>query len=314
MRRNHLTTTKPRRSPIVAAIAAMALLATACETYVDHHSVLAVDAQENGFFEDGDELILATIDFRSTPGVAGSTVVHFNNGSLDKAATGLEDGDRRTIANSRGLYVFDDITVVGLPGLLSGTSPEIIGQLVIAIENDLTPRDLIKDIMEDVRDELGLQIAAIIEPLEVADLLADPAALTESFAAASAAVQAAAEPSLINKILIGLSSFGNPDDLIDFNFLFFVPVTPGLAGFVDNAFADLPAGVVGGAFPTTVVDGEIVPRRLVLTFQGDGAHYEVTTYVGGGDAGFIVPPPPPPWDPCNPSVGIPPPPPRPVCP
>jgi hypothetical protein len=292
------------------------MVATGCTTYFDYHRVRVIDAQENGFFEDGDELILATISFRTKPGVAGSTEVVFNNSSLDKAATGLEDGDRKIISNSKGLYTFDDIEVVGLAGLLRGQVPEIIGQLVIGIENDWTPRDLVKDALEEVRDQLRDELVRIIEPMTVLDILADPAALSAEFAEAAKAVEEAGNPSFLQKLGLFIASGGNPDDILSFNLLFFVAVAPELAPVVDNAFTDLPPNMFGGAFPTQVVDGEIPPRLLELTFKDHETEYIVETYIGGGSAGYVAPPTTtqPPWDPCFPNIGTPPPPPRPQCP
>ena len=94
----------------------------------------------------------------------------------------------------------------------------------------------------------------------------------------------------------------SPDDILSFNLLFFVPVTPGLlTDTVNNAFSDLPPNMYGGAFPT----GEDT-LQLDLTFEDHETEYVVQTHVGNGNAGFPTPTTAPPWDPCLPTVGIPP--------
>ncbi len=292
------------RTPAGIALV-MLMVATACAPavttrYFDYHRVRVIDAQENGFFEDGDEMILATISFRTKPGIAGSTQVWFNNGSLDKAATSLEDGDVKTIPNSKGLYVFDDVKAVTLADIQAGERPELIGHIVIGIENDHTPRDLVKDALEDARDQLRTELVNIIEPLDLLELLNDPAALSDELAAAAMRVEDAAVPDLLRKIEIFISSFGNPDDILSSNLLFFVAVDRSLAPFVEPAFANLPPTMYGGAFPFDE------PRKIDLTFEDHETEYVVETYIGDGDQGFSPPTTQPPIDdPCFPSTNQP---------
>ena len=296
------------RFRLIAAALAMVIIATGCETYFDHQRVRVIDAQENGFFEDGDELILATIDFRVKPGVPGSTQVLFNNGSLDKAATGLEDGDVKTISNSEGLYVFEELEVASLQTLARGEAPEIVGQVIVGIENDLTPRDIIKDGLEDAAEDLEDLIVDIIESRSIAELLTDPEALMEDLAGTTDALDS--DPGWFDNLLLTVISLGNPDDILNFNVLVFVPAAPNLAPIVDAAFANLPDGFYGGAFPTEVVNGEIQPKRIDLRFFDHETDYIVETYVGPGDQGYVPPTTLPPFNPCFPD---PPPPPGGAC-
>lgn len=287
---------------LLATLLVMLLVATACtpavpERFFDYQRVRVIDAQENGFFEDGDELILATISFRTKPGVPGSTEVVFNNGSLDKAATGLEDGDVKTISNSKGLYVFDDVETVTVADIQAGVAPEIIGHLVIGIENDWTARDLVKDGLEEVRDQLRIELVNLIEGADVVELVTDPAAFSDELAAAAMRVEDAGDPGFLQKLGLFVASGGNPDDILSFNLLFFVAVAPGLAPIVDDAFANLPPNMFGGAFPI----GDDT-RKLDLTFEDHETEYIVETYIGNGDAGYASTTTQPPiFDPCFPS-------------
>ena len=292
------------RFRLIPAVLAVVLFATGCETYFDHQRVRVIDAQENGFFEDGDELILATIDFRVRPGVPGSTQVTLNNGSLDRAATGLEDGDVKTISNARGLYVFDDLEVASVQSLASGEAPVIVGQVIVGIENDWTPRDIIKDGLEDAADDLEDLIVDVIESRSIIELLADPQALMDDLAGATDALES--DPSWFDNLLLTLVSLGNADDILNFNVLVFVPVSPNLAPIVDAAFANLPEGFYGGAFPTDVVGGEIAPKQFDLRFFDHETEYIVETYIGPGDQGYVPPTTQPPFNPCFPDPPPPP--------
>lgn len=284
----------------------MALIATGCTAFIDYHRIQVFNAQETAWHEDNDELRLATISFRTTPGVAGSTEVVFNEDSVDRVASDLDDGDVRIIPNSRGLYTFEDLDIVTFEELLAGDVPEIFGQLVIGIEDDGTPTSAIRGLLRDVRDELDVQLRNIIETMSIADILADPDGLAERFSQAAVEIEEAATPGLLEKIGLFVSSFFNPDDILSFNFLFFVPVGPVLAPIVDDAFSNLPDNVFGGALPTTLIGGEIPPKVFELDFEDSETHYRVTTYVGGGDEGVSVPTTQPPPNPCFPDPPPPP--------
>lgn len=296
------------RTVRLAAVLAVALLASGCTAFFDYHRLRVLRAQETAWHEDGDELRLATVTFRSKPGVPGSTQVYFDNASTDRVASDLDTGDVRIISNARGLYTFDDLEVVTAQGLLQGQVPEIFGQLVVGIEDDGTPVGTVRDIMRDIEAELRVQLQQIIEPMTVADILANPAALSDRFAQAAEDIEAAATPNFLGKIKILLSSFFNPDDFIDFNFMFFVPVGPDLAPIVDDAFSDLPDGIHGGALPTEVLGGTIPPKVFELDFQDHETHYRVTTYVGAGSEGIspTTVTTQPPFNPCDPDPPPPP--------
>ncbi len=292
-----------------AVLVCLALVASGCTAYIDYHRIHVLNAQETAWHEDNDELRLATISFRTTPGVLGSTEVIFNEDSVQRVASDLDDGDIRIISNARGLYTFENLDVVTLSELLAGDVPQIFGQLVIGIEDDGTPVGAISNILRDIRDELQVQLQQIIETMTISDILADPDGLAERFSEAAVAIKEAATPGFWEAIGLVLGSFFNPDDFLSFNFLFFVPVGPQLAPIVDAAFGDLPANIFGGALPTVAIGGAIPPKVFDLDFQDHETHYRVRTYVGAGDQGISPPSPTttqPPFNPCFPDPPPPP--------
>ncbi len=265
-----------------AAVAAM-LCATGCETYFDYDKVTVIEAQEDGWFENGDELVLATIDFRVQPGVAGSAEAFYSSGSFELAAGGLRDGDVASISNSAGLFTFDDLKVSSPSTVLAGQPIDIVGQVVVGIERDLTPGWIIREALRDSAADLEALLADVLESRPIGDLLADPTALMDDLANASAILNT--DRAWYENLLLKIVSLGNDDDILNFNVLVFVPVTAGLAPIVDNAFAGLPDGFYGGAFPTEAVGGSVPAKRLDLRFYDHETDYIVETYIGGGTAG-----------------------------
>ena len=265
-----------------AAVAAM-MLASGCETYFDHDSVTVLEAHEENFWQNGDELVLATIDFRVKPGVAGSAEAVFNPSSLANIAEGLRDGQVRQLPNSQGLYVFEDLEVASFQSLLAGEAPEVVGQVVIGFEDDGTPHFALEGALNDVASDLEDVLADVLETRPVTDLLANPEALMDDLADAAAVLQP--ETTFFEDLLLKIISFGNDDDVLGFNILVFVPVVPDLAPLVDGAFANLPDGFYGGAFPTEY-NGETIPaKRFELLFDNGQSAFLVETFVGGGTAG-----------------------------
>ena len=304
-----------RTVKLVAGLLGAALVASGCDTYFDYQRVRVIEAQEDGFLEDGDELILATIDFRVKPGVPGSAIARFNPDSLDEVASSLEDGDIKTIDNAKGLYVFNDVQISSTQSLLQGKAPDIVGQVVLGIENDLTPRSIIKNELEKAAVRVQAILVRVLENRSVTDILNNPQALMDDLAGSTDAIST--DIGWFDNLLLTLVSLGNTDDILNFNVLFFVPVTPELAPIVDNAFASLPDGFYGGAFPSTVVNGQIPPKKFDLRFFDHETDYIVEMWVGPGNVGYVPPPPPPttepPYDPNNPCWPDPPPPPGGAC-
>ena len=263
------TRRRRRRLAGVAVAAGVLVAATACNATVDGQTLTAIDAQEESFFSNGDEPYVAVIQFRVIPGVPGSTQVHFL-GNLQEIATGIDDGDSATIPDSLALASYPDVQYANLQQILSGTSPEIIGAVTVAMESDASPWSAINGIMNDVAAELDNQLRTQIEPLSFVDLVSGDGVAARLESAANA-IQAAAEPSFWNGVGIWFSSFGDPDDVIGFKVLFTVAVTGELQDTVDAQLSDLPASVVGGALRN---------ESIAVDYAGDGATYRIAWNIG----------------------------------
>jgi len=257
-----------RRWRVGAVLIVGVLLAAGCSLTnagLQGQTLTAIDAQEESFFSNGDEPYVAVIQFRVIPGVPGSTQVHFL-GNLQEIATGIDDGDSATIPDSLALASYPDVQYANLQQILSGTSPEIIGAVTVAMESDASPWSAINGIMNDVAAELDNQLRTQIEPLSFVDLVSGDGVAARLESAANA-IQAAAEPSFWNGVGIWFSSFGDPDDVIGFKVLFLVGVTGDLADTVDAKLASgLPDAVVGRA---------LRPGPLDVDYSGDGATYRI---------------------------------------
>ncbi len=259
-------------------VAAIAMIATACQYTVTNDQLTVVQAQEDGFLQNGDEPYPAVVAWRSTPGVAGSTSVQYL-GNLQEFASGLDDGDTVTVPLSMGEAFFDDIDFIGFPEVLNGQLPELVGTLIVMFEHDLTSFSSIDNIMEDVRDALEVELANVIEPLTLADLT-DISAVSDDLAAAAAAVEAAATPGILDSILLFLGSLGNPDDLIGTAFTIYAAAAGNLALFLESALSSaLPPGNVGGTLNAGNGDG----RTDTIRFSGDGAIYDMTVVIDNLD-------------------------------
>ena len=260
---------RPRRSRrtalrlgAVGTVAALVLVA--CNVSVTGTTLTALDAQEEAWYSNGDEPYLAVIQFRVTPGVPGSTETRFL-GNLQEIAQHVDDGDTVNIPASMAATSFPDVTKIGFSKILAGESPEILGAVTVAMESDGSPWSAINGIMNDVRNELDSQLRQQIEPLSFADIVT-PGAAAARLDEAARNIQAAASPSFWRSVGIFFSSFGDPDDVIDFKVLFFVAVTNDLAPVVDAQLASLPDDIVGRTLRN---------ESLQVDYSGDGATYRI---------------------------------------
>jgi hypothetical protein len=261
------STGRPRRK-VAVLLAVAAVLAASCSLHsagVQGQTLTAIDAQEESFFSDGDEPYVAVIQFRVTPGIAGSTQVRYL-GNLSEIATHIDDGDSASIPAAMGATSFPNVLTANTGDILAGRSPEIVGAVTVAMESDASPWSAINGIMNDVTNELDAQLRAQIEPLSFSQIL-DPATAADRLAEAARRVEAAATPSFWRGVGIWFSSFGDPDDVIGFKVLFLVGVTGDLADTVD---AKLASGL-----PDTVVGRALRAGPLDIDYSGDGATYRI---------------------------------------
>jgi hypothetical protein len=233
--------------------------------FVDANSVHVNDAQEEGFLSDGDEMYVAQIGFRSTPGRAGSTSAFFQGGLTE--IDGLDDGETRTIPDPMGRVRFTNVTTRGLGDVLAGRNPEIVGTFSVVFESDATSFGTINNMMSQLAGTARVEIAKVVEPLTLADLT-NGSAISARLAAAKDRIRAAAAPTTMQAIGIFLGSFGDPDDLVAFRANVFVAVDSTLAGTVDSQ--------LGMNIPTsTGTAGALRDRSYSMNFSGDGANYDL---------------------------------------
>jgi hypothetical protein len=233
--------------------------------FVDANTVHVNDAQEEGFLSNGDEMYVAQIGFRSTPGRAGSTSAFFQGGLTEVSS--LDDGDTKTIPDSMGRVAFPNVTSRGLGDVLAGRNPEIVGTFSVVFESDATPFSTINGMMNQLAGTARTEIAKVVEPLSLADLT-NGSAVSARLADAKARIRAQATPTTMQAIGIFLGSFGDPDDLVAFKANVFVAVDSSLAGTVDSQ--------LGMNIPTSTGEaGALRDRSYTLNFSGDGANYDL---------------------------------------
>ena len=253
-----------------ALVAVVALVAASCTVDVAAHTLTVVDAQEENFWEDGDEPYVAVIEWRVIPGTAGSASARFL-GNLSELHSGADDGDVMAIPAGQGAVHFEDVQHSTFEALLQqGIVPELVGTVIVAMESDFTPWGTINDLMEDVESALESELVDQIVPLTVAQLT-NPEDVAEALSAAAANVEAAVTPGVWDSILLFLGSLGNPDDPIGVGFTVWIAAYGPLGQFIDSALLSaLPSNATGGVWHSSTA-----PIHSSLTFSGDGATYRV---------------------------------------
>ena len=249
----------------VAAASSSAAMDAASGTWaIDANRHYADDVQErrvSGY----DEFYIATVGFRSTPGVAGSTSAWFHGGLYE--IDDIDPGEYHSIDDRMGRVEFTNVQQRGVFDALVGQNPELIGTFSVVFESDSTPFRLINGIMRDMASAAEQEIAALIEPLTLSSL--DVESLSEQFSAAGDRIRSSAMPSAGEKIRIALASLGDPDDVIDFKVNLFVAADSVLGPIVGPALASaVPAD--------TGVAGVLEPRTYSQRFSGDGARYDIS--------------------------------------
>jgi hypothetical protein len=232
---------------------------------IDANSVRALVQQENH-----DEVYVASIAFRTTPGVPGSTTATYH-GHLSEI-NDVDVGETHGIPDAMGRVSFANVTRRSLSDVLAGHNPEVVGTISMFWESDNTRFAVIDRLMEDVADTAETEIAQAVEPLTLADLTTE-GAIADRLGAAGDAIVESATPPLLRQIGIFLGSLFNPDDLIDHKVNVFVAVDGTLAPLVDAKLGqEIPA--------STGVGGALRPRAYNQVFTGDGGSYRVAFAVG----------------------------------
>ena len=243
----------------ILLLVVLALVATACEYATTATQLTVVTAEEDGFFSDGDEPYVMIVQWRSTPGVSGSTEVSLLAGVGLPLSNGAFDGEVLPIPPAQGEVTFADVVPVGLPQLQAGTVPEVMGAVVVAMEEDSNTDSAIDNVFLDFAAAIEDEIVAQIEPMTFANV-ANQAAVSAAIVNTTANVLTAVEPELGVAYNLWLSSFGDPDDIVGIGHTVYV-ASAGTFSDVMNAalLTGLPANAVGGAWTTTL---DPIPGQL----------------------------------------------------
>jgi hypothetical protein len=259
-----------KRSLVAPLLLVLALLAAACTVDVGATSLTVVQAQEDGFLQNGDEPYVAVIKWRVIPGTAGSASAEFI-GNLQELGSGADDGAVLSIPAAMGAVTFENVQISTFDALLTqGLVPELVGTVMVVMESDFTPWSTINNLMNDVEAALQAELVNQVEPLTIAQLT-DPQAIADALSAAAANVEAAVTPGVWDSILLFLGSLGNPDDPIDVGFTVWVAAYGPLGQLIESSLVSaLPDGAAGGVWWNTT-------DRITTTmrFSGDGAIYDV---------------------------------------
>jgi hypothetical protein len=231
---------------------------------IDANSHYADKIQERPI-SGGDEFYIATVGFRSTPGVAGSTDAWFHGGLYE--IDDIDKHETHSINDRMGRVEFTNVEQRGVLDLLVGRNPELIGTLSVVFESDSTPFRIINGMMRDMASSAEEEIAALVEPLSLTEINA--AALSDQFQAAAGRIKDSVMPNTREKIRIALASLGDPDDLIDYKVNLFAAADPALGTIVGPALASAVPAEVG-------VAGVLEPREYSQRFEGDGARYDIS--------------------------------------
>jgi Domain of unknown function (DUF4347) len=233
------------------------------------------DAQEERFFSNGDEPYFVVIGFRSRFNTPSSTQTFWSGFLDDDWAKGVKDESQRNIPRQMGSVSFPNVQSVTSAELLSGEGLELVGAVAIAFESDATPFSTIRTLVDKLRSTLEGELRRLIEEGQL-----NPANLGSGISGALNRVKSSIEPSLFEKVKIGLQSFGDPDDLIGIHTFLFAAADPTLANSIP--FPSLPNATIGA-----LADRQFRIGNNPIVFSGDGATYEVTTSVSSIS---VVPP------------------------
>jgi len=239
---------------------------------IDANTVKVADAQEeNYFWDNGDEVQLGVIAFRTVLGTPGSTHAWYVGNNLQTLCSGADDGKVCAVPNSTGRAAFGYRRSLGLADIAKGYHPTVIGTIQVAIEEDLTPDSVMEEIFRQLATITDQELTAASEHLTDADL-SNLSKVTARFKTAAQRIKYRAQPRWYEKVRIFLQSFANPDDVIDFKITALVAVESALAPAVDSALA--------GALGNDGFAGALRTRTVVHRHAGDGAVDYVTARVG----------------------------------
>lgn len=186
-----------------------------------------VDAQEEGctiwpICSDGDEPYFVVIQFGVQYKTAGSAKTQWSEYLEENWAKGVDDNAVRTIPDAMGKADFANVNIITRDDFLCRQEmPGGIGAIVIAMEHDGTPFVLIKEIMNNLKSAVEVELRTLIADGQLT--------LTNAEADVRAAVQRIMDkisPSFWKSVEIIVASGGDPDDLIGYHVLLFGAADP----------------------------------------------------------------------------------------
>jgi hypothetical protein len=252
----------------VASTASLPAAGVPATWVIDANRLRSVDQQETNL-TGGDEVYVASIAFRTTPGKANSTSAKFHGNLVD--INNVHQGETHAIPDGMGRVPFTSVVRRSLADVLAGKTPELIGTATLVFESDLTPDGVMDNVLTQAAAKAKQVIASAIEPLSLADL-ADEDEVGEVLGDAADGLEGV-KPTVLQKIGILLASLFDPDDQIDLKINVFVAVDESLADVVDDQ--------LGAAIPASLgVGGVLRPRSYSQRFTGGGASYDVFFQVG----------------------------------
>lgn len=217
---------------------------------------------------DGDEPEIATVAYRSTPGVVGSTRA-WMVGDTRELHSGASRGTVVNIPDSVGRAQFDNVSLRTPAQMLAGQMPELIGTITIAFESDGTSNDLLTSLIRTyVVPAVRTQIAGLLEPLQLGSFPSD-SVLRDRFNRAVSAVKSAADLAFWQKLAIWLASGTDPDDRVGYGISIFAAVDPSLASFADDLLGGLVTAPTG-------IGGALAPRTFTEEYVGDHCDYQAS--------------------------------------
>ena len=161
---------------------------------IDANQVKVADAQEeNWWWDNGDEVQLAVIGFRTVLGSPGTTSAWYVGNNLQTLCSGADDGKVCSIPDSTGRANFGYVRQIGLADISHGYHPTIIGTIQVAIEEDGTPDSAMEGIFRSLATITDQELTVASEGLSDASLDTF-GEVTDRFKAAAKRIKDRAKP------------------------------------------------------------------------------------------------------------------------
>ncbi len=260
-----------RKKAGLVLLVVLAIVASACDYGSTATQLTVVIAEEDGFFSDGDEPYVMIVQWRATPGVAGSTEVSLLDEVGEPLSPGAYDGAVLPIPAANGEVTFADVVPVGLQQLQAGLVPEVMGAVVVAMEEDASAKSVTNQVFVDLAAAVQAEVAARIEPMTFSNT-ANQAAVSAAIATTTADVLTSVQPAFDAAYDTWLSSFGDPDDLVGIGHAVYVASAGSFSDVMNAALlAGLPENAISGAWTTTLdpIPGQLSFGNGLATYTVD---------------------------------------------